>query len=538
MTAGVTRRALLVAVEPEPHREALGSATAELADMHRWLVHVRGLRAEDVVVCAGAGCALRTHGNRREEIVTAVRQLAAAGADTTDELYVFLSGVGFAEPGSPLPRTADWLATAAWDDGRRAGHRLPLVELQGWLAWALGPGEHFHLVELRRPERAPGVLPPAATGLPPVRSRRGRATVRSLVAVAPDDRRGDRRFGAAVRAGLGTDDEPPTEAAWRRLGRFVATTLPDHDVEVRCGLYPCPAESAGPAEANRASCVAVALGERLLHGADEPRASGRDALDAASQLHVVASLRDPARGEAVLVRPARMGARGPAVTGTHHRFDLDPAPQVLDLRVPGWQPLTLATCTLFGHATVLVVADDDEGRLELRQLILPLPQLAGRLPGPLRQPARALAFMAEVQRRLARGLPAVDARDEWERARWADLLAARWVDPILSLVAAYDLARRGAGQHGGDGQGVAAIVRALRTRCPGLPDTDVIAAAAGMEAYPVAGWPLFVDGMMAIDEALRPTDASLVCDGVWTMFRRPEPLPAPTLPLAAARLHG
>jgi hypothetical protein len=149
----------------------------------------------------------------------------------------------------------------------------------------------------------------------------------------------------------------------------------------------------------------------------------------------------------------------------------------------------------------------------------------------LRYPTRALRFIAEAQRRLARGLPIVDERAAWEQARWDDLVAGRWVDPVLSLVAAYQLLRRGGEA---DTARVATIVRALRTRHPGLPDTDVIAAAIGIEAYAVSGWPLFLDALMTMEQPPRPAAGALVCDSAWTVFRLP-PQPA-TAPRAASAL--
>lgn len=546
------RRALLVAVDTtEGLLPPVVDARAELGAMRRWLVDERGLEPDDIIVCDGPAGAERTFGNSRDAIAAAVRKLVFDGADRTDELYVYFAAPGVYESESPFPRAVDALAACDFSThGEGSRQVVPLVELQTYLALALGPGDHFYFVDAPRMPLPAHARRPSGLGLAPQRSLRGSADVFAVVA---GRRLGEARGSlvAALRCGPaigGRGAEPAApgplapavdgvaepaarDAAFARLVRHLRSELPDREVEALCRPRQCasaraPALSSSPAT-DRATRRSLIVGEQILRWGTpdaSPPPGGFDAVgDAASLLYFCATFRDPVRAQQVVVRPARLGATVEARAAAHRRFHLDPGPQVLEVLVPGWQALQIASCTLFGHVTVVVLADDDEGRLDLRQLILPIPHLVGRLPGPLRQPTRALRFMAEAQRRLARGLPVVADDDAWERGKWNDLVEGRWVDPILSLVAAYDLIRQGAGRHGDGALCVRAIVRALRTRHPGLPDTDVIARLVGMEAYPVAGWPLLLDGMMAVGDAARPLDTSLVCDGLWTMFRREAP---------------
>lgn len=537
-------RALLVAVEEYGgDLMPLAGVIAELRGLRRWLIDRRGARPEDVIVCAGPAYDERTFGNTREEIAAAARRLVAEGADRTDTLYVYLGGRGFRCPGSPYSHAIDLFAPRDLVDLADAGRKaVPVLELQRDLAFALGPGDHYHFVDARRSTLPADALEPAAIDVDG-RSRRGRARVFALLAASAG--RGpvaDARLAAAVQAGFEAcggdhvdDGERGGGGGFARLTERVRARLGGHELEAIGdeAARPLPVVAVdGTAEMDRATRWSVEIGERILRpcgpGAWPLALPGGDgAREATAALYLLAAFADPRRAQRASLGPARLQPVEWAPGAAARLVELAPGPQRFEVAVPGWQPLEVATCTLFGHVTAVVLADDDDGRLDLRQLILPSPQLVGRMPGPLRFPTRALRFIAEAQRRLGRGLPIVNEAAEWERARWDDLVAARWVDPVLSLVAAYALLRRGGS---GDVAAVATIVRALRTRYPGLPDTDVIAAAAGIEAYSVAGWPLFVDGIMRLPPTPHPSAGALAGEGAWTVFR----LPSPPMPAARA----
>jgi hypothetical protein len=105
---------------------------------------------------------------------------------------------------------------------------------------------------------------------------------------------------------------------------------------------------------------------------------------------------------------------------------------------------------------------------------------------------------------------------------WRDALYGKWVDPIMSLIAAYELLRRGE-----RGDLLREAIGNLRRWFADLPDVSVLAKlfdpSATPSAWPPASPPILRDGLDALDDdtVMWPfPPARLSYDGPWTAWRR------------------
>ena len=191
---------------------------------------------------------------------------------------------------------------------------------------------------------------------------------------------------------------------------------------------------------------------------------------------------------------------------------------LLGVRVGAGGPLTLPVPALPNRATLVTLWRDARGTVCFGQFVLPLPHLAGRLPyghklgyGP---PLRIVRRLVELQRQFAASRVLTDVIDFDELM---SLLYVKWFEPVATLLAAYELARRG------EREGLAEAVGNLRTYFGEFPDTEAIARRADLNWSMPANPPLVLDGLLALDRMpgllpLPPED--LLYEGPWTLWRR------------------
>ena len=208
-----------------------------------------------------------------------------------------------------------------------------------------------------------------------------------------------------------------------------------------------------------------------------------------------------------------------------------PAPpgyRYLTVQVDDNAPITFGVCSLHGRGTLVTLAQSPEGALQIQQFILPLRRFVNRLPegsglwlggsdpemkdvdGPLRLVRRCV----EVQRAFARG---EDLRALMTRRELESLLYFKWFEPVVALLAGYELARRG------DVDDLRIAVQNLRGYFKGLPDNEALAHLAGMNPVMPSVPPIVLDGFQALNlmagqPGLPPAEA-LVFRGPWTMWR-------------------
>jgi hypothetical protein len=190
--------------------------------------------------------------------------------------------------------------------------------------------------------------------------------------------------------------------------------------------------------------------------------------------------------------------RLPAVSGFH----------LLSFQMPGQAPLTFATYCLPNRATLLTVAEDAQGRLTVHQYMLPIHRVFQGLDlkDPVRQylqpfivnPLEAVRTMALAQSQFARNRPIdrLGGGEEW--TNWLELIEGKWLDPLMSAIAAYEIIRRG---YFRDRISIMQeMTQNLRKYFHGIPDIEVIAKLIGLDWEKPKVPPLLLDGLLAVEE--------------------------------------
>jgi hypothetical protein len=137
-------------------------------------------------------------------------------------------------------------------------------------------------------------------------------------------------------------------------------------------------------------------------------------------------------------------------------LEVDPGPKLLTFEPKGKASVTLSTHALANRATLLVITDNGNRSFNVYQFLLPIDALSERPPGQAQWPVGSvaalttIALIAGVEHQFARACPIDNVLypkqgpvDAAARRQFEDLMAAKWLDPIASLIAANDLLRRG-----------------------------------------------------------------------------------------------
>ena len=118
-------RALIIGVENYAQSHGLDATlpgTTQAATRFRqWLIERKQLAADQILFCAEAGTAGRTHGTNRADLLRAILEVVQGGKDRTDELFVFYSGHGFAYPESPSRKPLDVVVGADFESAALSG---------------------------------------------------------------------------------------------------------------------------------------------------------------------------------------------------------------------------------------------------------------------------------------------------------------------------------------------------------------------------------------------------------------------------------
>ena len=96
------------------------------------------------------------------------------------------------------------------------------------------------------------------------------------------------------------------------------------------------------------------------------------------------------------------------------------------------------------------------------------------------------------------------------------MLYAKWTEPVVSIIAAYELLREGVTDQ------LPTVVSNLRMFFAGIPDTEAIALCAGLPHTAPQFTPLLLDGALAFAERnfLPLPESRLDYRGPWTLWRR------------------
>ena len=95
----------------------------------------------------------------------------------------------------------------------------------------------------------------------------------------------------------------------------------------------------------------------------------------------------------------------------------------------------------------------------------------------------------------------------------------KWLDPIMSLIAGYEIIRRGKLES--LKENLKTVIGNLRNYFPGIPDTEVLARLIGLKAKLTGDPPLLMDGVLALEdtENLTLPPSKLDYASPWTSWR-------------------
>ena len=209
------------------------------------------------------------------------------------------------------------------------------------------------------------------------------------------------------------------------------------------------------------------------------------------------------------------------------RFEAEHGAHLLSLKLPGQPPATFAVHCLPNRATLAAVAEDKEGRLTFHQFLLPLRHLFEHL-GPTvqgyaeRNMLGVVRTLALAQSQFARKRSVQKLLKETDKESWDDLANHRWLDPLMALVAAYDIIRHGTIEQGKKLLGL--MNSTLRKDFEGMGDVEALAKLIGAEWSLPASPPLLLDGVLAFDDVQEKQMLPLSPDrldykSTWTAWR-------------------
>jgi hypothetical protein len=209
------------------------------------------------------------------------------------------------------------------------------------------------------------------------------------------------------------------------------------------------------------------------------------------------------------------------------RFDAEPGGHLLSLKLPGQPPATFAVHCLPNRATLAAFAEDKEGCLTFHQFLLPLRHLFEHLGSNVqafseRNMLGVVRTMALAQSQFARKRSVQKLLKETDNETWDDLVNHRWLDPLMALVAAYDIIRNGTIEQSRTLLGL--VNSALRKEFDGMGDVEAIAKLIGAQWSTPASPPLLLDGVLAFDdveekEMLPLSPGRLDYKSAWTAWR-------------------
>jgi|GEM_PF-262870 len=183
----------------------------------------------------------------------------------------------------------------------------------------------------------------------------------------------------------------------------------------------------------------------------------------------------------------------PAATGSH----------LLSLKVPAQLPKTFAIHCLPNRATLVVLAEDKEGWLVFHQFLLPLRHLAKHLDSTVqyylnRNMLSVVRTITLAHNQFARNRSVQEQMQTADAKVWNSLFHNKWLDPMMAIMAAYDLIRhlpRAKAK-----KELKTVNHNLRRYFDGMADVEAIAKLLGTEWQPPSTPPLFLDGVLAFDD--------------------------------------
>ena len=222
----------------------------------------------------------------------------------------------------------------------------------------------------------------------------------------------------------------------------------------------------------------------------------------------------------------------PGLTSVYQwRENTKPGPQLLSIQLPDQVPATFATYCLSNRVTLLVFVEDEEGGLAVRQYMLPVSHLIDKLDPRVRgriqyNPLSLVRYMSLVQTQFARKRTLEPGKNSSEEQTWQEVVYGKWIDPVMSLIAAYSFIRQGyAGPKASEDNRrlLETVITNLGKYFGELPDVRILQKLIKKPAKPLKSPPLLLDGVLASEAAVKqvmPFESNqLNFSGPWTYWQ-------------------
>jgi hypothetical protein len=245
----------------------------------------------------------------------------------------------------------------------------------------------------------------------------------------------------------------------------------------------------------------------------------------ASPIYVLAGFERPdTRLEVALSRGAQVAwsesSQPPDMPGILQWYSAAPPEwRLLSIRVNGGASYTIATLAMPNRAMLITLTLDEDDNPRISQFLLPLGHLVSKLPSEVserltrRNQLSDVRFLAEASRAFRKRRNLFMAVDQ---GQLEELLYAKWLDPIASSLAAYELLRRGRKT------ALLEVIANMTRFFPAVPDTWALAKIYGDAVDGPRGVPLFFDGLRAFPdyaEWLPLPAGNLDFTSPWTAWR-------------------
>jgi caspase domain-containing protein len=217
------------------------------------------------------------------------------------------------------------------------------------------------------------------------------------------------------------------------------------------------------------------------------------------------------------------------VTGVDGLFEqkqeLELGPQLVTYAAHEQETSTVLVYGVPNRTTLLTVAHHERQGRQIQQFILPTHSLIQHISPreseylQYTQPLQLVRYMSTAQRLFALQSPIEGYTYQGSDRYWFDLLYHKWLDPIMALIACYELIRRGSAER--QLQSMREVLSNMRQYFPGFADTEIIAMLLDDESGPLRNPPLLMDGVIAIGASgiLPLPREKLEFNSIWTLWR-------------------
>jgi hypothetical protein len=198
-------------------------------------------------------------------------------------------------------------------------------------------------------------------------------------------------------------------------------------------------------------------------------------------------------------------------------------PQLVSFQLPHRPAWTFSTFGLPNRASLLVLVENAAGNLSAKQFLLPIRDLFRYLDHVVyenlkRQMVRTVRLISWQEARFESREKFQMAKEE--SANWDALLHAKWLDPLLALIAAHEIVR--SGRIAVERRSLATVEANMNRYFRGIPDTLVLSALLRKKVGKPEGPPLLRESLMSLPaffEALPFPREKLDHDSMWVCWR-------------------